>query len=145
MACHHAPSLIFVLCLSLLFLLGTCKSFLNVDQERDRITSLPGQPNVDFQQHSGYITVNKTAGRALFYWHIEAPKSRQPESRPLLLWLNGGPGCSSVAYGASEEIGPFRIKSDGKTLFLNPYAWNKCKYFLYAFPVFHSNLVLVSF
>ncbi|XP_019452019.1 PREDICTED: serine carboxypeptidase-like 26 [Lupinus angustifolius] len=36
----------------------------------------------------------------------------------------GGPGCSSVAHGASEEIGPFRIRSDGKSLYLNPYAWN---------------------
>lgn len=125
----HCHSLM-LFSLSLLFILGTSKSFLNgvVDQEKDRITSLPGQPNnVDFEQYSGYVTVNESAGRALFYWHIEAPKSRQPESRPLLLWLNGGPGCSSVAYGGSEEIGPFRIKSDAKTLFFNPYAWNKCK------------------
>ncbi|KAL3581436.1 hypothetical protein D5086_015768 [Populus alba] len=62
---------------------------------------------------------------ALFYWLVEAPTSRSPESRPLVLWLNGGPGCSSVAYGAAEEIGPFRIRPDGKTLYFNPYAWNK--------------------
>eukprot|EP01018_Ginkgo_biloba_P013658 Gb_00678 [translate_table: standard] len=93
-------------------------------QEKDRITQLPGQPeNVEFAQYSGYITVNQQAGRALFYWLIEATKD--PSSKPLVLWLNGGPGCSSVAYGAAEELGPFRIKSDGKTLFLNPYAWNK--------------------
>ncbi|QHO19637.1 Cysteine synthase [Arachis hypogaea] len=30
-------------------------------------------------------------------------------------------GCSSIAYGAFEEIGPFRIKPDGKSLYLNPY------------------------
>ncbi|KAI7979908.1 Serine carboxypeptidase-like 27 [Camellia lanceoleosa] len=29
-----------------------------------------------------------------------------------------------VAYGAAEEVGPFRIRPDGKTLYLNPYAWN---------------------
>lgn len=114
-----------VLSLLLLFLLGSCYSLYNVDQEKDRIDALPGQPDVDFNQYSGYITVNKQAGRALFYWLIETPQSREPDSRPLLLWLNGGPGCSSVAYGASEEIGPFRIKPDGKTLSLNPYSWNK--------------------
>lgn len=35
-----------------------------------------------------------------------------------------GPGCSSLGYGAMEELGPFRVKSDGKTLYKNEYAWN---------------------
>ncbi|KAK3018721.1 hypothetical protein RJ639_003916 [Escallonia herrerae] len=92
-------------------------------QELDKIIKLPGQPtNVTFSQYSGYITVDEQAGRALFYWLIE---SQKPTSKPLLLWLNGGPGCSSVAYGASEEVGPFRVRPDGKTLTLSPYSWNK--------------------
>lgn len=91
------------------------------------IKYLPGQPaNVEFNQYSGYVTVNQTAGRALFYWLTEAPTNKESELKPLVLWLNGGPGCSSVAYGAAEELGPFRINSDGKTLYLNPYSWNKC-------------------
>ncbi|KAG5557389.1 hypothetical protein RHGRI_007596 [Rhododendron griersonianum] len=104
---------------------GYCRSLSNSDQERDRITNLSGQPtNVGFGQYSGYVTVNQQAGRALFYWLVEAPASCGPEARPLLLWLNGGPGCSSIAYGVAEEIGPLRIHPDGKTLYLNPYAWN---------------------
>ncbi|KAJ6901919.1 hypothetical protein NC651_019652 [Populus alba x Populus x berolinensis] len=96
------------------------------EQRRDRIMKLPGQPpNVRFSQFSGYITVDPAEGRALFYWLIEAPKIVKPRSKPLVLWLNGGPGCSSVAYGASEEVGPFRVRPDGETLHLNPYAWNK--------------------
>ncbi|KAK4485318.1 hypothetical protein RD792_007954, partial [Penstemon davidsonii] len=92
--------------------------------ESDRIIKLPGQPaNVKFSQYSGYVTVDQEAGRALFYWLIEA--SEDPESKPLVLWLNGGPGCSSIAYGASEEVGPFRVKPNGRTLSLSPYAWNK--------------------
>ncbi|KAL7228710.1 hypothetical protein ACSBR2_007416 [Camellia fascicularis] len=115
-------SLFSVLCLSFLFW-GICYSL--SDQQRDRIKNLPGQPtNVGFAQYSGYVTVNQQAGRALFYWLVEAPASRRAESRPLVLWLNGGPGCSSIAYGASEELGPFRIRPDGKNLYLNPYAWN---------------------
>lgn len=106
----------------------TCFSSSLGDQNLDKITELPGEPkNVDFDQYSGYVTVNEEAGRALFYWFIESPLNRRPETRPLILWLNGGPGCSSVAYGAAEEIGPFRIRPDGKTLYFNPYAWNKCK------------------
>ncbi|GMJ11955.1 serine carboxypeptidase-like 27 [Hibiscus trionum] len=105
---------------------GSCFSCSSGDQNSDKITELPGQPSsVDFNQYSGYVTVNEEAGRALFYWLTESPLNRTPETRPLVLWLNGGPGCSSVAYGAAEEIGPFRIRPDGKTLFFNPYAWNK--------------------
>ncbi|MBA0634603.1 hypothetical protein Godav_024664, partial [Gossypium davidsonii] len=96
------------------------------EQARDRIVKLPGQPqNVKFSQYSGYITVEAKAGRALFYWLTEAPAKRRPETKPLVLWLNGGPGCSSIAYGASEEVGPFRVREDGKSLRLNPYAWNQ--------------------
>ncbi|XP_061353189.1 serine carboxypeptidase 24 isoform X2 [Gastrolobium bilobum] len=93
------------------------------EQELDRISSLPGQPSsVTFSQFSGYVTVNEQHGRALFYWFTEATTS--PDNKPLVLWLNGGPGCSSVAYGASEEIGPFRVNKTGSSLYLNKYAWN---------------------
>ena len=34
-----------------------------------------------------------------------------------------GPGCSSLAYGAMAELGPFRARSDGKTLFQNNLSW----------------------
>ena len=44
-----------------------------------------------------------------------------------LLYLFTGPGCSSVGFGEAEEIGPFHIKSDGKTLYLNQHSWNQGK------------------
>ncbi|XP_038720215.1 serine carboxypeptidase-like 40 [Tripterygium wilfordii] len=92
-------------------------------KERDRIDILPGQPNVDFAHYGGYVTVDKSAGRALYYYFVEAAPSQSTESLPLLLWLNGGPGCSSL-IGAMQELGPFRVLSDGKTLFRNKYSWN---------------------
>ncbi|KAK3409238.1 hypothetical protein EUGRSUZ_J01381 [Eucalyptus grandis] len=91
-------------------------------EEADRIVSLPGQPKVPFRQFSGYVTVHEAAGRALFYWLTEAYSD--PSSKPLVVWLNGGPGCSSVAYGASEEIGPFRINKTASGLYLNKFSWN---------------------
>ena len=54
----------------------------------DKITSLPGQPKVAFQQFAGYITVDEKQQRALFYYFVEA--EAEPASRPLVLWLNGG-------------------------------------------------------
>ncbi|CAL0308664.1 unnamed protein product [Lupinus luteus] len=91
-------------------------------KEKDKIDMLPGQPHVNFSQYGGYVTVDKLAGRAFYYYFVESHHSK--ETRPLLLWLNGGPGCSSLAYGAMEEIGPFKVNSDGKTLRKNIYSWN---------------------
>ncbi|KAA8522858.1 hypothetical protein F0562_009281 [Nyssa sinensis] len=101
----------------------TIVNALTKHQKLDQISALPGQPRVSFAQFSGYVTVNKQHGRALFYWLTEATSN--PEKKNLVLWLNGGPGCSSVAYGASEEIGPFRINKTGSSLYLNKYSWNR--------------------
>ncbi|XP_042380495.1 serine carboxypeptidase II-3-like isoform X1 [Zingiber officinale] len=92
-------------------------------KEGDKVIRLPGQPDgVNFNQYAGYVMVDNVTGRALFYYFVEADKNNM--SKPLVLWLNGGPGCSSLGYGAMEELGPFRVMSDGKTLYENPYAWN---------------------
>lgn len=92
-------------------------------QEADRIIELPGQPQVSFKQYSGYVTVNESHGRALFYWFFEATHS--PEKKPLLLWLNGGPGCSSIGFGEAEELGPFLSQKGKPELKFNKHAWNK--------------------
>ncbi|KAI9116639.1 hypothetical protein K1719_012297 [Acacia pycnantha] len=91
-------------------------------KEKDRIEKLPGQPPARFSQYGGYVTVNEEAGRAFYYYFTEAFDDQQ--NLPLVLWLNGGPGCSSLGYGAMQELGPFRVNSDGKTLFENRYSWN---------------------
>lgn len=58
-------------------------------QLQNRVIALPGQSfNVSFAHYAGYVTVNKDAGRALFYWFFEA--TEDPASKPLVLWLNGG-------------------------------------------------------
>ncbi|XP_034698648.1 serine carboxypeptidase-like 31 [Vitis riparia] len=96
---------------------------LNSLGNEDLVTDLPGQPAVDFRHYAGYVTVNEENGRALFYWFYEA--TTQPNEKPLVLWLNGGPGCSSVGYGATQEIGPFIVDTDGHGLKFNPYSWNR--------------------
>ncbi|CAM6105507.1 unnamed protein product [Calypogeia fissa] len=92
--------------------------------ESHRISSLPGAPEVGFEQYSGYVTIDEKAERALFYWFFEADV-KDPQSAPLTLWLNGGPGCSSVGGGALSELGPFYPSKDGKSLIKNPYSWNQ--------------------
>ncbi|KAE8705937.1 Serine carboxypeptidase-like 29 [Hibiscus syriacus] len=123
------PRWVFVLIfISLHLYLGSCLVAASLEdstaqQKLDKVLELPGQAfDVSFAHYAGYVTVNKSLGRALFYWFFEA--AEDPDSKPLLLWLNGGPGCSSIAFGLAEEIGPFHIRPDGKTLYMNPYSWN---------------------
>ncbi|XP_017250276.1 serine carboxypeptidase 24 [Daucus carota subsp. sativus] len=120
MPISRAGLVFFILCSRVIFNVAAETS---KEQELDRITSLPGQPPVKFSQFSGYVTVDEQEGRALFYWLTEATGNSL--NKPLVLWLNGGPGCSSVAYGASEEIGPFRVNKTASSLYLNKHSWNR--------------------
>ncbi|KAL6523519.1 Serine carboxypeptidase-like 45 [Orobanche gracilis] len=89
----------------------------------DKLSSLPDQPKVDFQQYSGYITIDEKHKRSYFYYFVEA--ETEPASKPLVLWLNGGPGCSSIGAGAFSEHGPFQ--PSGNVLVKNDFSWNKGK------------------
>ncbi|KAJ4711495.1 Carboxypeptidase [Melia azedarach] len=111
----------------LIQLLFFCKQAESYASYFDRITSLPGQPPVGFQQYSGYVTVDEKKQRALFYYFAEA--ETDPASKPLVLWLNGGPGCSSLGVGAFSENGPFR--PSGEALVRNEYSWNREANMLY--------------
>lgn len=64
--------------------LGSC----NGGAGGGRITRLPGQPEVNFGQYSGYVEVDGKGSRALFYYFVEA--ELDPATKPLVLWLNGG-------------------------------------------------------
>lgn len=67
---------------------GHGKKLMSSGDNSDLVTGLPGQPEVDFQHYAGYVTVNETNGRSLFYWFYEA--MTKAEEKPLVLWLNGG-------------------------------------------------------
>ncbi|XP_043946159.1 lysosomal protective protein [Protopterus annectens] len=93
----------------------------------DEVTYLPGlvkQPS--FRQYSGYLSTAN--GKHLHYWFVES--QGDPSTSPVVLWLNGGPGCSSLD-GLLTEHGPFLIQPDGSTLQYNPYAWNRIANMLY--------------
>lgn len=75
--------------------------------------------NVDtVKQWSGYLDYDDT--KHFFYWFFES--RNDPENDPVVLWLNGGPGCSSFT-GLFFELGPSSIGQDLKPIY-NPYSWN---------------------
>uniref|UniRef100_A0A023GNB3 Carboxypeptidase n=1 Tax=Amblyomma triste TaxID=251400 RepID=A0A023GNB3_AMBTT len=87
----------------------------------DEVTSLPGLTNqTSFKQYSGFLQAGGT--RRLHYWFVASEGS--PETDPVILWMNGGPGCSSL-LGLMSEQGPFRVVQKGHKLIMNPYSWNK--------------------
>ena len=70
---------------------------------------------------SGYLKT-KIDGNEYFY--LYAPSQNNPSTAPILLWLNGGPGCSSL-FGFLAEIGPVTSDNFGDNTFKkNPYSWN---------------------
>jgi len=73
--------------------------------------------------YSGYITVNSTYNSNTFFWYF--PAQSGDASAPTILWLNGGPGFSSL-FGMFNEIGPFYVSTDNfPQLEPIPYTWNK--------------------
>ncbi|KDO30472.1 hypothetical protein SPRG_04375 [Saprolegnia parasitica CBS 223.65] len=87
-----------------------------------KIASLPGYvDDISFDQYAGHISLPSN-DQKMFYWLVEAAEANA-STAPLVLWLNGGPGCSSL-NGFFTELGPFVVNSD-LTLTRNPYAWNR--------------------
>ncbi|EIW66926.1 cathepsin A (carboxypeptidase C) [Tremella mesenterica] len=71
------------------------------------------------KQLSGYLDISET--KHLFFWFEES--RNEPSSDPLVLWLNGGPGCSSTT-GLLFELGGCNIANEGKNVTWNEHSWN---------------------
>jgi hypothetical protein len=68
---------------------------------------------------SGYLPVGEN--KHIFYAYFES--ENDPVTDPVVLWTNGGPGCSGL-LGLFTEQGPFFPQEDG-TLSPNEFSWNK--------------------
>ncbi|KDO31610.1 hypothetical protein SPRG_19513 [Saprolegnia parasitica CBS 223.65] len=110
--------------LALVLLLLACSAVAAKDgAHAHAIEALPGYDDakpINFNQYAGHLVLPSN-GQKMFYWFVESESN--PEVDPLVLWLNGGPGCSSLG-GFFTELGPFVVESD-LSVKRNPYAWNR--------------------
>ncbi|XP_055338559.1 probable serine carboxypeptidase CPVL isoform X2 [Paramacrobiotus metropolitanus] len=67
-------------------------------------------PGTDIVSYSGYFTVNQSDSSNLFFWFFPAEVA-VPEDAPVLLWLQGGPGATSM-FGLFDEHGPWSLTAD---------------------------------
>jgi cathepsin A (carboxypeptidase C) len=75
--------------------------------------------NAHSKQYTGWLDVGS---KHLFFWYFESQS--KPSEDPLLLWLTGGPGGSSMV-GLLQELGPCLINEHGNGTVYNPYGWSK--------------------
>ncbi|KAI9167675.1 Pheromone-processing carboxypeptidase KEX1 [Paramyrothecium foliicola] len=87
------------------------------------VRDLPGVPkdSPPIKMHAGHIEVTPEHNGNLFFWHFQ--NRHIANKQRTVIWLNGGPGCSSED-GALMEIGPYRVK-DENTLTLNEGSWHE--------------------
>ena len=89
----------------------------------DLISNLPGLDfNTNYNQYSGYLDLDN--GHHLHYWFVES--QNDPSTDPVVMWMNGGPGCSSLD-GLTYENGPW-----------------VCYFYLLFFECFHSKFKNLS-
>ncbi|KAI9692041.1 MAG: hypothetical protein M1820_009576 [Bogoriella megaspora] len=81
-------------------------------------------PNV--KSYTGYTDVEEN--QHIFWWFFEA-RNQDPTTAPLTVWINGGPGSSSM-IGLFQENGPCGIDYEGN-VYNNPYSWSNASNMLF--------------
>lgn len=102
------------------FVLSTlCVLFSSAAPAADVVSSIPGWGGpLPSPQYSGFLSSNM--GKQIHYSFVLS--ERNPATDPVVIWLNGGPLCSSI-IGFYLENGPLQMNGDG-TLSLNSGRWS---------------------
>ncbi|KAK6373533.1 hypothetical protein LTS17_008025 [Exophiala oligosperma] len=92
-----------------------------------------GVPMVDFdigESYAGTLSINNNASNEnqLFFWFF--PSDNPDASDEITIWLNGGPGCSSLD-GLLQEHGPFLWQSGTYKPQPNPFSWTNLTNMVY--------------
>jgi serine carboxypeptidase-like clade 4 len=105
--------------------LASALAIFSMQEKHKSSKILPGVKGETVQQHFGYINVNQQYGVQYFYWMFESQSN--PSKDPVVLWMTGGPGCSSE-LAIFFENGPYTVTKkflQKPELHDNPFSWNK--------------------
>ena len=115
------------------------------------IKSLPGwDGSLPSKQYSGLLEIpNTNPARFYHYWLVTS--ENDPANDPIVLWLNGGPGASSL-LGYFTEQGPFHVNDDSiientteiPVLFYNNYTWAKVVNIIFLGMTYSQNTKHIS-
>ncbi|KAF2229400.1 carboxypeptidase 4 [Viridothelium virens] len=84
-----------------------------------------GIPDVNFnigESYAGTLPIDGNTSNVNQLWFWFFPSENQAASDEIVIWLNGGPGCSSLD-GLFQENGPFLWQSGTYSPIANPYSW----------------------
>ncbi|KAJ4979617.1 hypothetical protein NE237_010397 [Protea cynaroides] len=98
-------------------------------EKRFRLPNLPASSGDSIEElghHAGYFQLKHSYAARMFYLFFE---SRNSPKDPVVIWLTGGPGCSSE-LAVFYENGPFTIAKN-LSLQWNDYGWDKVSNLLY--------------
>lgn len=73
---------------------------------------------IGFRSHAGFFTIDKNYNSNIYFWYF--PPFSKNEEAPVIVWLQGGPGGSSL-FGLFTELGPLIAKKEGFAL--RKYHW----------------------
>lgn len=82
-------------------------------------------PEVNFnvgESYAGTLSIDSNPDNFNRLWFWFFPSENPAASNEITIWLNGGPGCSSLD-GLFQENGPFLWQSGTFRPVKNPYAW----------------------
>ena len=92
------------------------------------------------RQVTGWVNIPGEYPTNTFFWFVEA---REPSDQ-LTIWLNGGPGSSSM-IGMFQEVGPCEVIATAEGVFNTTYrewGWDRASHMLYIDQVWFSWLRL---
>jgi len=110
------------------FLMCLCTVLAN---QADKFTELPSNSGdlphqMPSDSYSGYLNVTDT--KSLHYVFLSSQSDLNKD--PLVIWFNGGPGCSSL-LAFMQETGPWVINDGQAKIVQNPHPWNAKANMLY--------------
>lgn len=113
-----------------------CLSFCILPEDDEVRTAFPNYTHTVYsgtlKLKLGYLEIAILASTAKNMHYVYFESQDKPKTDPTILWISGGPGCSSLS-AMLQENGPFIIRHGEDRPTLNEFAWNK-----------HANLIYIE-